>query len=104
MKLIKLQEYPDIINSGKPLIIMAGADWCTPCRFLHPTVEKLAEQYVGTVDFYELDTDTESELAGQLGISAIPTLVFIKGSAVVDKLAGVHSIKDITNKIEDMIR
>lgn len=61
----------------KPAIIDFYADWCAPCRQLSPIVEELAREYAGKIVVYKVDTEKERKLAQEIGISALPTLLFI---------------------------
>jgi thioredoxin 1 len=60
-----------------PAIIDFYADWCGPCKMVHPILEKLAVDYAGKINIYKVDTDKEQELAGAFGIMSIPSLLFI---------------------------
>jgi len=60
-----------------PVIIDFYASWCGPCRILSPRVEEIAKQYAGKIVVYKVDTDAEQILAQSLGISSLPTLLFI---------------------------
>lgn len=60
-----------------PAIIDFYADWCGPCRKLSPMVEELAKKYNGKIIVYKVDTDAQQLLAQSMGISSLPTLLFI---------------------------
>jgi thioredoxin len=60
-----------------PAIIDFYANWCAPCRQLSPVVEELAREYAGKLIVYKVDTDKERQLAQSLGITSLPTLLFI---------------------------
>lgn len=64
-------------EGNKPAIIDFYADWCGPCRMLAPVMDEIAKEYAGKIIVYKVDTDKERELASNLGISSLPTLVFI---------------------------
>jgi thioredoxin 1 len=64
-------------EGNKPAIIDFYADWCPPCRQLSPLVEEIAKEYSGKIDVYKVDTDKETTLAQALGITNLPTLLFI---------------------------
>ena len=64
-------------EGAKPAIIDFYADWCPPCRQLSPLVEEIAQEYSGKIVVYKVDTDKEKILAQYLGISGLPTLLFI---------------------------
>ncbi|HEY3371604.1 MAG TPA: thioredoxin [Prolixibacteraceae bacterium] len=60
-----------------PAIIDFYADWCGPCRMLSPRVEEIAKQYAGKIVVYKVNTDDEQVLSQNMGISSLPTLLFI---------------------------
>jgi thioredoxin-like negative regulator of GroEL len=42
-----------------------------------PVIDELSKEYAGKVNFYEVNTEEEQELAGMFGIQSIPSLLFI---------------------------
>lgn len=60
-----------------PVIIDFYADWCPPCRQLSPLVEEIAKEYQGKILVYKVNTDQEKLLAQNLGITNLPTLLYI---------------------------
>src|SRR5574344_2127870 len=61
----------------KPALIDFYADWCGPCKRVAPILEELAEEYADKIVIYKVNTENEEELAPALGISSIPSLLFV---------------------------
>jgi thioredoxin 1 len=60
-----------------PAIIDFYADWCPPCRQLSPIVEEIAKEYQGKIVVYRVNTDKEKRLTESLGITNLPTLLYV---------------------------
>lgn len=59
-----------------PCLIDFYADWCGPCKMVHPILEELSTEYEGKIKIYQIDTEVEQELAAAFGIRSIPSLLF----------------------------
>ena len=64
-------------EGSMPAIIDFYADWCAPCRQLSPLVDELAKEYAGKIVVYKVDTEKERALSQSIGITGLPTLLFI---------------------------
>ena len=53
------------------------AEWCGPCRMFGPIFEAASEKHP-EITFGKVDTEAEQQLAGEAGISSIPTLMVFR--------------------------
>jgi thioredoxin 1 len=53
------------------------AEWCGPCKMFGPIFETASEKYP-EITFGKVDTEAEQQLAGEAGISSIPTLMVFR--------------------------
>jgi thioredoxin 1 len=76
------------------------AEWCGPCRAIAPVLEELAAASEGRVTLMKVNVDENHGLAVRHGIQSIPTILFFKEGAVVDRVLGGASravLRDIVN-------
>ncbi|CAL51686.1 Thioredoxin, conserved site [Ostreococcus tauri] len=64
-------------NRETPMVIDFYATWCGPCVLMSAELEKVQERLGDAVRCVKVDTDEETELATQLQIQGLPTLVFV---------------------------
>lgn len=66
----------DHLVPGKLVVFDFFAEWCAPCRYVTPLLERLAEQHPDRLALRTIDViDWSSPVARQHGLSAIPHLV-----------------------------
>ena len=82
------KEFDNFIANPNPSVVDFWAEWCAPCRVMHPVIERLANKYAGKVAFGKLDVDESQVAASKYGIFSIPTFMIFKGGKVVDKVVG----------------
>ena len=64
------------------------AEWCEPCRMVAPVLEQVAEASDGRVTLMKVNIDQNPALAARYGIRSIPTILFVKDGAEVDRRVG----------------
>jgi putative thioredoxin len=73
-----------------PVLVDFWADWCAPCRMLMPVLAKLATEYAGRFVLTKVNTDSEQQIAGQLGIRSLPTVILFRDGKPVDQFMGAQ--------------
>lgn len=90
-------------EGSKPAIIDFYADWCAPCRQLSPLVDELANEYDGKIVVYKVDTEEEKILAQNLGITGLPTLLFIPADGKPQMSMGLLPKESLVNAINEVL-
>lgn len=83
------ENFNEIINTEKTILIDFFATWCGPCRMVSPIVDEIAEEHPEFV-VAKVDVDQNPELAAQFKVMSIPTLVVIKDKKVINQSAGAR--------------
>jgi thioredoxin len=91
-------------EGNKPAIIDFYADWCGPCRQLSPIVEEIAKEYSGKIVVYRVDTDKEKDLAQSMGITGLPTLLFIPAEGTPRMSMGLIPKESLIKAINEVLK
>jgi len=92
----------EVLQSDQPVLVDFWAEWCMPCRMLAPTIDKIAEAYVGKVKVGKVDTDSNREVAMKYQINAIPTVILFKNGQVAQKFVGLKQEKEFKKAIDSL--
>jgi thioredoxin 1 len=93
----------DVLGSDIPVVVDFWAEWCGPCRMIAPHLDAIASEMSGKVKIAKVNIDENPEIAGQVGIRSIPTLMVFKGGKHVNTKVGAGSRGDLQKWIETSI-
>lgn len=93
----------EVLESKEPVLIDFWAPWCMPCKIIAPHVERLSEELKGRVKIAKSNVDDAPEIATDLSVLNIPTLVIFKGGQEVARIIGVNTKEAIEAKINSVL-
>ena len=100
---ITSENFETLKNGDKPLVVDLWAPWCGPCRMLGPVIAELAADYEGKVVVGKCNVDEEEDIAMELGVRSIPTVLFYKNGVQVDKFIGAAPKAVLDEKIKALL-
>ena len=94
----------EVLESVKPVVVDFWAPWCAPCRVMTPVLDAAAATYENLVRFAKVNTEANPQLARDLNIRSIPTLVVFYQGEVFDVRIGVtpaHRLHRMIRRVLD---
>src|SRR5438034_9202392 len=83
------KNFDEVLVATEGLVMVDfWAKWCGPGRAIAPVLEELAEASEGRVTLMKVNVDENPGLAARYGIRSIPTILFVKDGAVIDRVVG----------------
>jgi thioredoxin 1 len=79
-----------IATQDQPVLADFWAEWCGPCRMMHPVLEAVAKDWKGKATVVKINSDEQPELAARFNIHSLPTFVLFKGGQEVHRVSGAR--------------
>ena len=79
--------FEQTISGQTPTLVDFWAEWCGPCRAMHPVFTRLSKKFK-KIRFARLNIDENKDIATKLGIQSIPIFIMFKAGKPVDKVVG----------------
>jgi len=89
------QSFSELIKQEKPVLVDFYADWCGPCKVMHPILKEVKEKLKNDVTILKINVDKNKRIAAQYHIQSIPTLILFKEGQIKWKRTGVVPAKQI---------
>ncbi len=103
LKNLSKADFVSTLKENDVVLVDFYADWCGPCKALHPSLESLAADFEGKAVIAKVNVDTESEISSDFGIRSIPALLYFKKGELVTKQVGLQSKTAIAANLDQLI-
>ena len=77
----------DAISQNNLLLVDFWAEWCGPCKSMHPIFSRMAKKY-DQVRFARVNVDNSQDVAKKFNVQSIPTFIMFKNGQVAQQMVG----------------
>ena len=81
------QNFNQEIKNNNLLLVDFWAEWCGPCKSMHPIFTRMAKKYK-QIRFARVNVDDAQDIAMRYGVQSIPTFIMFKNAEVVNRMVG----------------
>ena len=81
------QNFNQEIANNNLLLVDFWAEWCGPCKSMHPIFTRMAKKYK-QVRFARVNVDNAQDIAMKYGVQSIPTFIMFKNGEIANQMVG----------------
>jgi thioredoxin reductase (NADPH) len=98
------KQFDEIVKNSKlPVVIDFYADFCMPCRLMHPIYKEVAEKLASKAIFLKIDVSKLQNLASKYDVQSIPNFLFLNSKGEeVERIVGLTSFDEIKLVIDKL--
>lgn len=99
---MSLERYQQQIDANKITLVDFSAPWCIPCRNMAPYIDALEKDRADVVKVVRINTDENQQLATQLQITGLPTVLMYRNNKIVWRHVGYTTKEVLYNAVNSI--
>ena len=97
------KSFREIISGEVPVLVDFHATWCSPCKMMAPALQAYAESMGEKLRVIKIDVDQNPQVALDLKVQGVPTLILFKQGKPVWRQSGALSSFQMHQQITPQI-
>lgn len=94
------QEYAELLNTDKKVLVDFYAEWCAPCKKMTPYLLQMQKDMADQVVIIRLNADENPTLIKEMKIVELPTLLLYENKVVKWQHSGYISEEDLKKQLQ----
>ena len=96
-------DFEAVVDTPRLVIVDLWAPWCGPCRMVAPVLERLAEDFAGSLKVVKVNVDGSPRIAQTYRATSIPMLLFMRGGRLVGTVVGAQPDYVLRPRVESLL-
>lgn len=89
--------------SAEYQIVYCSTPWSVPCRNQYPILVKIAEHFTGWEPIATVDIDRCPDIAAELAIQSIPTILLFSRGKEIHRVVGLQSLENLLKTLAHVL-
>lgn len=94
----------EIVSTQSVVLVDFYANWCEPCKWVVPVLENVQRHFNGKISIQKIDIDKHVEIARDIKIMSVPTLVLFQNGKEVWRMRGFDTAPKLIRIFEEIIK
>lgn len=90
------------MRSGR-VVVWFSSPGCPPCRKAEPAAERVAQRHAQDATFLRVSVDKSTALASRMGVTSVPTFVFLRDGREVRRLELVPREEELERAVQELL-
>jgi thioredoxin len=97
-------DFAGVVLAADPLVVVDfWATWCAPCDVMSAYMSMLAKEFDGQLRVVALDVDENPVIPATYQVMGLPTLIFFRQGAEVERMTGVVEYNTLRRKVAALL-
>jgi thioredoxin 2 len=96
-------DFDDVAGTSRLVLVDLWAPWCGPCRMVAPILERLSQDFAGSLKVVKVNVDDSPSVSQRFNASSIPMLVFMRNGELVETVIGAQPEHVLRSAVERLI-
>ncbi|RZJ26258.1 MAG: redoxin domain-containing protein [Flavobacterium sp.] len=93
------QEFGEMLNTDKLVLVDFYADWCEPCKKMTPYLLKMTDEMKDKVTIIRLNADENKTMVADMKIESLPAIFIYKDKKIIWKHIGFISEDELKKQL-----
>ena len=98
-----MSTFQEIIKGETPVLVNFHADWCKPCKEMHPKLKIVKQNFGTNLKILKINVDKNQALSDKFNVKGVPTFILFQKGEIKWRKSGIIEENDFINYIDKLI-